>query len=44
MLHRASEVCSCEHGDEPQGSIKGREFLNYMSEYWLLNRGSAPFS
>jgi len=24
---------SCEHGNEPSGSIKGREFLDYLSDY-----------
>jgi hypothetical protein len=24
---------SCEHGNEPSGSIKGREFLDYLNEY-----------
>jgi hypothetical protein len=24
---------SCEHGNEPWGSIKGREFLNWLSDY-----------
>jgi len=29
MLCRASElVSSCEHGNEPSGSVKGREFLD----------------
>jgi hypothetical protein len=29
MLHRASELAGfCEHGNEPSGSIKGREFLD----------------
>jgi len=27
MLHRASDMAgSCEHGNEPSGLIKGREF------------------
>jgi len=29
MLHRASELASsCEHGNEPSGSIKGVKFLH----------------
>jgi len=29
MLHRASELAdSCEHSNEPAGSIKGVEFLD----------------
>jgi len=23
-----TKACPCEHGDEPSGSIKGREFLD----------------
>jgi hypothetical protein len=26
-------VGSCEHGNEPSGSIKGGEFLDWMSDY-----------
>jgi hypothetical protein len=26
-------VDSCEHGNEPSGSIKGREFTDYLSDY-----------
>jgi hypothetical protein len=33
MLHGASELASCcEHGNEPSGSVKGGEFLNYPSD------------
>jgi hypothetical protein len=32
----------CEHGNEPSGSIKGVEFLDYLSDYQLLKKGSAP--
>jgi hypothetical protein len=28
---------SYEYGDEPSGSIKCREFLDYLSDYQLLN-------
>jgi hypothetical protein len=34
---------SCERSNEPLGSIKGREFLDYSSDYWLL-KGSTPQS
>jgi len=27
---------SCEHGNEPSGFTKGREFLDYLSDYQLL--------
>jgi len=30
--------------DEPSGSIKGGEFLNDLSDYWLLKKDSAPWS
>jgi hypothetical protein len=26
----------CEHGDEPPGCIRGGEFLDYLSNCWLL--------
>jgi len=26
----------CEHGNEPSGSMKGGEFINWLSDYWLL--------
>jgi hypothetical protein len=26
---------SCEHGNEPSGSIKVGEFLDYLNFYWL---------
>jgi hypothetical protein len=29
-------VGSCEHGSEPSGSIKGREFLDWLSDCWHL--------
>jgi hypothetical protein len=35
---------SCEHGNDPSGSIKGREFLDQTSDYQLLNKDSAPRS
>jgi hypothetical protein len=34
MLHEASELAGyCEHGNEPSGSIKGREFPDKLSYY-----------
>jgi hypothetical protein len=35
---------SCEHGNEPSGSIKGLGFLYYMSDYQLLKKDYAPLS
>jgi len=29
---------SCDHGNEPVGSIKGGEFLDYPSDSWLSTR------
>jgi len=34
MVRRASDLASfCEHGNEPFGSIKGRENLDQLSDY-----------
>jgi hypothetical protein len=33
-------VGSCECCNEPSGPIKGKEFLNYLSNYQLLKKGS----
>jgi len=35
-------VGSCEHGNEPSGSIKGGKFLDYLGGYQLLKKDSAP--
>jgi hypothetical protein len=35
---------SCEHGNEHSRSIKGGEFLDYLSDYWLLKKTFAPWS
>jgi len=32
---------SCEHCNEALGSIKGKEFLDYLSDYQLLKKDSA---
>jgi hypothetical protein len=34
----------CEDGNEPSGSIKGGEFLDYLSEYQLFKEDYAPWS
>jgi hypothetical protein len=33
---------SCEHGIEPSGSIKCWEVLEWMRDWRLLKKGSAP--
>jgi hypothetical protein len=38
---RVSGVLSCEHDNEPSDSIKGREFLQKLSDYQLLNKDSS---
>jgi hypothetical protein len=35
---------SCEHGNEPFGSVKGREFLDYMSILLALQDGLCSMS
>jgi hypothetical protein len=37
-------VCSCEHGNEPTCSMKGRYFLDYLNSYLLLKKDSVPWS
>jgi hypothetical protein len=42
MLHWASDlVHSCEHGDEPWGSIKVRKFLDHLNDHQLLKKDPA---
>jgi hypothetical protein len=33
-----------EHGNECSGSIKSGEFLDYLSDYQLLKKYSAPWN
>jgi hypothetical protein len=33
---------SCEHGNEPSGSIRGGEFLECLGDYRLLKKESTP--
>jgi hypothetical protein len=33
---------SCEHGSEPSGSIKFSEVLQWLHDWRLLKKGSAP--
>jgi hypothetical protein len=35
-------VGSCEHSNECMGSIKCREFLEWLKNYWFINQYSAP--
>jgi hypothetical protein len=35
---------SCEHGNEPSGSLKCWENLEYLRNWRLLKKGSAPWS
>jgi hypothetical protein len=35
---------SCEHDNEPLGSIKFWEILEYLSDWRLLKKGSSPWS
>jgi len=37
-------VGCCQHGNEPSGSIKGRELLDQLSDYKLFKKDSAPWS
>jgi hypothetical protein len=34
---------SCEHGNEPSGSIKWWEVLEWLHNWRLLKKGSAPY-
>jgi hypothetical protein len=33
---------SCDHGDEPSGSIKCWDVLEWLDNWRLLKKGSAP--
>jgi hypothetical protein len=33
----------CEHSNKPSGSIKGEEFIDWPSEYWVINKDSAAW-
>jgi hypothetical protein len=35
---------SCEHGNEPSGSIKCGKFRDFLGDYQLLKKDSAPWS
>jgi hypothetical protein len=35
---------SCEHGNERLGSIHFLEIPEWLRDWWLLNKGSAPYS
>jgi hypothetical protein len=36
-------ACSCDHGNEPSGSMEGGEFLDHLSDYQFLKK-TAPQS
>jgi hypothetical protein len=38
------ETASCYHGNEPSGSVIGREFLEHLKEDQLLKENSSPWS
>jgi hypothetical protein len=44
--HKAPRTwtASCEHGNEPSGSIKGGEFLDKLSDCQLLKKDSDPWN
>jgi hypothetical protein len=47
QLQRSVGLClegTSEHGNEPSRSIKGGEFLDYLSDCQLLKKDSAPWS
>jgi hypothetical protein len=35
---------SCEHDNEPTGSIKCWEILEWLSDWWLPKKDSAPWT
>jgi hypothetical protein len=49
MLQNATQdlgidVGCCEHGDEPSGSIKDGEFIDWLKDYQLLKKNCAPWT
>jgi hypothetical protein len=43
IYHAQERNCSCEDVNEPSGSMKGREFLDKLSDSHLLKKDSAPW-
>jgi hypothetical protein len=41
---RIPVAISCERGNETSGSIKGGEFIDYLSNYQFLKKDSTPWS
>jgi hypothetical protein len=37
-------VDSCEHDNEPWGSIRDGKFLDLLSDYWFLKKDRSPWS
>jgi hypothetical protein len=36
--------CSCEHGNESSGFIKRWDILEWLHNWWILKKGSSPWS
>jgi hypothetical protein len=34
---------SCEHGNEPSGSIEGGEFIDWLNDCWFFKEDSTPW-
>jgi hypothetical protein len=46
-IHLAQDrdmASSCEHNNEPSGSVKCWEFLEWLRNYWLFKKDSALWS
>jgi len=43
-FHKETVAGPFEHGKETSGSIKGGEFLDYLSNCWLLKKEYALWS
>jgi hypothetical protein len=35
---------SCKHGNEPSGSLKGKQYLGWMSNYYVIKKDSVTWS
>jgi hypothetical protein len=42
-LAQDRDQCSCEHGDEPLGSLKSWKVLEWLHNLQLLKKDSAPY-
>jgi len=34
----------CKHDNEPSDSVKGGEFLDYLNDFWFLEKDFASWS